>query len=65
MAQRAPSSFDVDERLAELFAKGDDPKRMKGLVDFEMFCPAPQAALSRTDQTRGGRPTFGNPPPCY
>ena len=32
--------FDIDERLSDLSAKGDDLERLKGLVDFEMFRPA-------------------------
>ena len=58
MAQRAPGFFDVDERLAALSAKGDDLERVKGLVDFEMFRPALEAAVPRADRTRGGRPPF-------
>ena len=34
-----PGFFDVDERLRELSAKGDDLERIAGLVDFEMFRP--------------------------
>ena len=37
MAKGTPGFFDVDERLAELSAKGDDLERVKALVDFEMF----------------------------
>ena len=58
MAHRAPGFFDVDERLAALSAKGDDLECVKGLVDFEMFRPALEAAVPRADQTRGGRPPF-------
>jgi IS5 family transposase len=35
-----PGFFDVDERLADLSAKGDDLARVKALVDFEIFRPA-------------------------
>ncbi|HKH81824.1 MAG TPA: IS5/IS1182 family transposase, partial [Methylovirgula sp.] len=38
-----PGFFDVDERLRELSAKGDDLERVKSLVDFEMFRPALEA----------------------
>ncbi len=31
--------FDVDERLKELSAKGDDLERLNGIVDFEAFRP--------------------------
>ena len=37
MAKGAPGSFDVDERLAVLPAKGDDLERVKARVDFEVF----------------------------
>jgi hypothetical protein len=36
--------FDVEERLRELSAKGDDLERVKALVDFEIFRPALEAA---------------------
>ncbi len=31
--------FDVDERLKELSAKGDDLERLSAIVDFELFWP--------------------------
>ncbi len=37
MTKEAPGFFDVDERLAELSAKGDDLERLSALVDFELF----------------------------
>ncbi len=40
MVRRMPGFFDVDERLRELSAKGDDLERVKSLVDFEIFRPA-------------------------
>ena len=58
MAKGAPGFFDVDERLAELSAKGDDLERVKALVDFEMFRAALEAAVPRGDRLRGGRPPF-------
>jgi transposase, IS5 family len=58
MAGRTPGFFDVDERLAELSAKGDDLERVKAIVDFEMFRPALEAAVPRADRSRGGRPPF-------
>jgi transposase, IS5 family len=58
MADRTPGFFDVDDRLAELSAKGDDLERVKALVDFEMFRPALQAAVARADRSKGGRPPF-------
>ena len=58
MADRSPSFFDFDGRLAELSAKGDDLERVKALVDFEMFRPALEAAVPRSDRSKGGRPPF-------
>jgi hypothetical protein len=34
---RQPGSFDVDDWLAELWAKGDDLERLNAVVDFEPF----------------------------
>lgn len=31
--------FDVDDRLKELSAKGDDLERLNAIVDFEIFRP--------------------------
>ena len=58
MAQRAPGFFDVDERLAALSAKGDDLERVKGLVNFEIFRHALEAAVPRAGRSLGGRPPF-------
>lgn len=52
------SFFDFDDRLAELSAKGDDLERVKVLLEFEMFCPALEAAVPRADRPKGGRPAF-------
>jgi IS5 family transposase len=54
----APGFFDVDERLADLSAKGDDLERVKALVDFEMFRLPLEAAVPRSDRQKGGRPPF-------
>lgn len=54
MAQ--PGLFDVDERLAALSAAGDPLERLSGVVDFELFRPVLDAALARSDCSRGGRP---------
>ena len=51
MARRAPGFFDVDERLAELSAKGDDLEWAKSLVDIEMFRPALEAAVPPADRS--------------
>ena len=58
MADRMPRFFDVDDRLAELSAKGDDLERVNALVDFEIFRPALEAAVARADRVKGGRPPF-------
>lgn len=58
MVDRSPGFFDLDDRLAELSAKGDDLARVKALVDFEMFRPALEAAVPRADRSKGGRPAF-------
>ena len=50
--------FDIDERLKNLSAKGDDLQRLKGLVDFEMFRPACPQAVPRLDRGKGGRPPW-------
>jgi hypothetical protein len=58
MADRAPGFFDVDGRLAALSAKGDDLEQLKALVDFEMFYPALEAPVPRSDRSKGGLPPF-------
>jgi len=58
MVDRSPGFFDIDLRLADLSAKGDDLERVKALVDFEMFRPALEAAVPRADRSKGGRPAF-------
>ena len=55
MAQ-SPGFFDLDDRYAALSATGDPLERLSLVVDFEMFRPALDAALKRSDRTRGGRP---------
>ena len=50
--------FDVDERLKELSAKGDDLERPKGLIDFDLFRSDLQRAVPRADRAKGGRPPF-------
>ncbi|MCC3244495.1 transposase [Methylocystis sp. WRRC1] len=58
MTKEAPGFFDVDERLAELSAKGDDLERLNALVDFELFRPSLESAVPRGDRSKGGRPPF-------
>lgn len=50
--------FDVDERLKELSAKGDDLERLNAIVDFEMFRADLQRAVPRSDRSRGGPATL-------
>ena len=50
--------FDVDERLRELSAKGDDLERLVAAVDFELFRPDLARAVPRSDGSKGGRPPF-------
>ncbi len=50
--------FDVDERLKQLSAKGDDLERLNAIVDFEAFRPDLARAVPRSDGSRGGRPPF-------
>jgi IS5 family transposase len=55
---RQPGFFDVEERLRELSAKGDDLERIAALVDFDMFRAELEQAVPRADGTKGGRPAF-------
>ena len=48
--------FDLDERYAALSAAGDPLERLSALIDFEIFRSALDAALQRSDGSRGGRP---------
>ena len=50
--------FDVDERLAGLSAAGDPLERLSAVVDFELFRSVLNAALARSDRSRGGRPPY-------
>jgi IS5 family transposase len=53
-----PGFFDVDERYAALSAAGDPLERLSAVVDFEIFRPVLNAALARSDRSRGGRPPY-------
>jgi len=57
---RQPGFFDVEERLRELPAKGDDLERIAVLVDFAMFRAELERAVPRSDGAKGGRPAFDN-----
>ena len=48
--------FDLDERYAALSRAGDPLERLSALIDFEIFRPGLDAALRRSDRSRGGRP---------
>ena len=50
--------FDIDERLKEISAKGDDLERLDAIVDFEAFRPDLAKAVPRSDGRKGGRPPF-------
>src|SRR5215472_13461863 len=53
-----PGFFDGDDRLKALSASGDPLERLALVVDFEVFREALEAALSRSDRTKGGRPPY-------
>jgi len=53
-----PGFFDVEERYAALSAAGDPLERLSAVVDFEIFRPVLDAALARSDRSRGGRPPY-------
>ena len=53
-----PGFFDSDERLRALSAAGDPLERLVLVVDFEVFRVELEAALSRSDRSRGGRPPY-------
>ena len=55
---RQPGLFDVDERLRRLSDIGDQLEAFAAVVDFEMFRPELEAALSYGDGAKGGRPPF-------
>jgi transposase, IS5 family len=50
--------FDGDERLKALSAAGDPLERLARVIDFEVFRGDLEAALSRSDRARGGRPPY-------
>lgn len=53
-----PGFFDGDERLKALSAAGDPLERLAKAVDFEVFRGELEAALSRPDRAKGGRPSY-------
>jgi transposase, IS5 family len=50
--------FDIEERLRQLSAKGDELERLSAVVDFELFRAALEQAVPRSDRAKGGRPPF-------
>jgi IS5 family transposase len=53
-----PGFFDADQRLQALSAAGDPLERLRAVVDFERFRPELEAAIPRSDRSRGGRPAY-------
>src|SRR5215467_12677655 len=53
-----PGFFGIDDRLKRLSDLGDQLETFRSAVDFELFRPELNAALSYTDRTEGGRPPF-------
>ena len=59
MVDRSPGLFDLDDRLAELSAKGDGLERVQALLDFEMFRPALVPPFrAPIDRRAAGRPSI-------
>src|SRR5215472_9664226 len=53
-----PGFFDGEDRLKALSAAGDPLERLALVVDFEVFRGELEAALSRSDRSKGGRPPY-------
>jgi IS5 family transposase len=53
-----PGLFDIDGRLKDLSAKGDDLERLNAIVDFELFRPDLERAVPRSNRVKGGRPPY-------
>ena len=59
MTRGAPGFFDVDERLAELSAKGDDLERAERACRFRAVpTGVGSGGSARADRSKGGRPPF-------
>jgi hypothetical protein len=54
--RRQPRFFDIDDRLKRLSGLGDQLETFRLAVDFELFRPELNAALSYADRAEGGRP---------
>ena len=50
--------FDIDDRLRRLSDLGDQLEAFRVVLDFEIFRPELDAALTYSDGARGGRPPF-------
>ena len=53
-----PGFFDAGARLQALSAAGDPLERLAAAVDFELFRAELEAALQRSDRSKGGRPPY-------
>ena len=53
-----PGFFDTQERLRALSAAGDPLERLSAAVDFGLFRAELEAALRRSDRSKGGRPPY-------
>src|SRR5215471_4148219 len=53
-----PGFFDGDDRLRALSAAGDPLERLARVMDFDLFRADLEAALSRSDRGKGGRPPY-------
>jgi hypothetical protein len=53
-----PGFFDVEEGNATLSASSASLERFAAVVNFEIFRPVLEAALVRSDRSRGGRPPY-------
>ena len=51
---QSPGFFDLDYRYAALSATDNPLERPSMVVDFEMFRPALDAALKRSNRAKGG-----------
>ncbi len=51
-----PGLFDLDEWYAAISRSGDRLGRLAAVVDFEVFRADLDAALARSDRSKGGRP---------
>ena len=53
-----PGFFDLDDRYRRLSETGDPLVKLAGLIDFEIFRPPLNAAVKRSDGSKGGRPPY-------